>query len=241
MDALRELLDAPTWSLGNWVGAAAVIMVSFEVLAQVTLALFSGAEKIPMKARHHDVLTRTDRAFIFINKLMATAFVRHTLRFIWTCPRIKWDAEEADVLNTGAALVAIVVVYDFFYTLFHRALHIRAIYPYIHKHHHVQLAPSRGNPDAINVHPFEFLCGEYNHLFAVFLVTRVMDVHVAAPAIFILVGGMLASLNHTRFNIEVPGIYDVKAHDVHHRVPQSNYGQYIMLWDRLMGSFRPYH
>jgi sterol desaturase/sphingolipid hydroxylase (fatty acid hydroxylase superfamily) len=36
------------------------------------------------------------------------------------------------------------------------------------------------------------------------------------------------------------GVYDVKAHDVHHRIPQSNYGQYTVLWDRLLGSFRPY-
>jgi sterol desaturase/sphingolipid hydroxylase (fatty acid hydroxylase superfamily) len=51
----------------------------------------------------------------------------------------------------------------------------------------------------------------------------------------------MASLNHTRFDAVIPwGVYDVKAHDVHHRIPQSNYGQYIMLWDRLMGSFRPY-
>ena len=32
----------------------------------------------------------------------------------------------------------------------------------------------------------------------------------------------------------------MKNHDVHHRLPESNYGQYIMLWDYLMGSYRPY-
>lgn len=32
----------------------------------------------------------------------------------------------------------------------------------------------------------------------------------------------------------------VKYHDIHHWFPESNYGQYIMLWDRLMGSFKPY-
>jgi sterol desaturase/sphingolipid hydroxylase (fatty acid hydroxylase superfamily) len=32
----------------------------------------------------------------------------------------------------------------------------------------------------------------------------------------------------------------VKNHDVHHRLPESNYGQYIMLWDYLFGSYRPY-
>jgi sterol desaturase/sphingolipid hydroxylase (fatty acid hydroxylase superfamily) len=41
---------------------------------------------------------------------------------------------------------------------------------FIHKHHHRQKAPSRGTADAINVHPFEFVCGEYNHLLAIYLV-----------------------------------------------------------------------
>ena len=60
---------------------------------------------------------------------------------------------------------------------------------------------------------------------------------------------LLASLNHTRHDVRITLtlprigtilIYDVRAHDVHHRLPRSNYGQYIMLWDRLMGSYKPY-
>jgi len=27
---------------------------------------------------------------------------------------------------------------------------------------------------------------------------------------------------------------------VHHRLPESNYGQYTMLWDHAFGSYRPY-
>eukprot|EP00959_Pyramimonas_sp_CCMP1952_P072882 1523119-Pyramimonas_sp.AAC.2 len=95
----------------------------------------------------------------------------------------------------------------------------------------------RGNSDAVNVHPFEYICGEYNHLLAIMLV----PCHIVAALAFIVVGGVLASLNHTRFDAIIPwGIYDVKVHDLHHRVPQSNYGQYIMLWDRIMGSYRAY-
>jgi sterol desaturase/sphingolipid hydroxylase (fatty acid hydroxylase superfamily) len=38
----------------------------------------------------------------------------------------------------------------------------------------------------------------------------------------------------------IPGLYDVKAHDIHHRIPESNYGQYTMFWDKLHGSWIPY-
>lgn len=32
----------------------------------------------------------------------------------------------------------------------------------------------------------------------------------------------------------------VKFHDIHHWYPDSNYGQYIMLWDHAFGWFKPY-
>ena len=36
------------------------------------------------------------------------------------------------------------------------------------------------------------------------------------------------------------GVYEVRNHDVHHWFPESNYGQYLMLWDHVFGSFKPY-
>jgi sterol desaturase/sphingolipid hydroxylase (fatty acid hydroxylase superfamily) len=30
----------------------------------------------------------------------------------------------------------------------------------------------------------------------------------------------------------------VKAHDEHHVIPTVNYGQYIMLWDHLFGTYK---
>jgi sterol desaturase/sphingolipid hydroxylase (fatty acid hydroxylase superfamily) len=66
------------------------------------------------------------------------------------------------------------------------------------QHHHKQFAPSRGNTDALNVHPFEFISGEYLHLFSLAAVGSVLNVHVWTVACFIIAGGVLASLNHTR-------------------------------------------
>ena len=103
---------------------------------------------------------------------------------------------------------------------------------------------SRANVDAVNVHPIEFFLGEYNHLFACYLYCHVMnlELHIIAVVLFLLIGGTLAGLNHTRFDCSWSlfgiTIYDSKYHDVHHRIPQSNYGQYIMLWDWIFGSLR---
>jgi sterol desaturase/sphingolipid hydroxylase (fatty acid hydroxylase superfamily) len=172
-------------------------------------------------------------------------------------------------MNAVLPLPVLFVIFDFFYTLVHWFLHIKAIYGYIHKHHHHQKAPrfvkrlnmsflpstpmhnahfhspsihSRANVDAVNVNPIEFFLGEYDHLWSLFLCCRFLQVHVATILVFLAVGGLLAGLNHTRFDIAISlfglKLYDSKAHDVHHRIPQSNYGQYMMLWDYFFGSYR---
>lgn len=123
------------------------------------------------------------------------------------------------------------------YFLVHRLLHLRCIYKHVHKHHHRQISPTRGNYDAINVHPFEFFVGEYCHLLVICLVPA----HVFTIGAFVILGGLLASLNHTRLPFNLPlGLYDVRNHDVHHRWPDNNFGQYSMLWDHLFGWYRPY-
>ena len=134
---------------------------------------------------------------------------------------------------------------------------MKSIYAYVHKHHHHQKAPSRANIDAVNVHPLEFFLGEFNHILALHLVVKGtpllgfsgMDVSWAGAVAFIGLGGVLAGLNHTRHDVvaRVPSgglnktgwtVFDSKHHDVHHRIPQSNYGQYTVMWDRIFGTFR---
>jgi sterol desaturase/sphingolipid hydroxylase (fatty acid hydroxylase superfamily) len=150
--------------------------------------------------------------------------------------------ESVSIQNMVLPIPVLFLVYDFFYTILHWGLHIKSIYGYIHKHHHHQKAPSRANVDAVNVHPVEYFLGEYNHLWTLYLVSHFLGVkvHGVASILFLAVGGLLAGLNHTRFDISFGRLYDSKAHDVHHRIPQSNYGQYTMFWDNVFGSFRPY-
>eukprot|EP00521_Asterionellopsis_glacialis_P004110 CAMPEP_0195272030 /NCGR_PEP_ID=MMETSP0706-20130129/15490_1 /TAXON_ID=33640 /ORGANISM="Asterionellopsis glacialis, Strain CCMP134" /LENGTH=193 /DNA_ID=CAMNT_0040327989 /DNA_START=174 /DNA_END=755 /DNA_ORIENTATION=+ len=149
--------------------------------------------------------------------------------------------------NVLLPLPVLYIVYDFVYTIMHWALHIKAVYGYIHKHHHHQKAPSRGNQDAINVHPVEFFLGEYNHLLALFISSHILDlqIHIVCTLLFVSIGGICAGLNHTRHDVSITvwgvTLFDSKAHDVHHRIPQSNYGQYIMFWDYIFGTFRPYN
>jgi len=142
------------------------------------------------------------------------------------------------IVNNIITVPLLYIIYDFFYTIFHRSLHRPSIYRFIHKHHHRQFSPTRGFNDAMNVHPFEYITGQYNHIFAIYLLGKIYPVHVTAIITFMLLGMLMAGLNHTRLDVGYSRVYDVKYHDAHHRFSECNYGQYLVFWDKLTGSFR---
>lgn len=120
-----------------------------ELLSFLVNLLFGGWKSIPVRGRHLDELSPKDKAFVAINRLTTLAFMRaYVIGVAASC-----ELGPLTLRNTVIALPALYAVYDLFYSLFHRALHLRAVYPWVHKHHHRQLAPSRGNTDAVNVHP----------------------------------------------------------------------------------------
>ena len=238
------LAEWRSWSVGQGAAFAAVVLVGLEILAYLVNAMqYATAKRIPNNGKHLDVLSSKDMAFISVSKLSTVVFTHHMLLYCGSSgSNVVWSLSGVTLLNTLAALPLLYLVYDFFYTAWHRFLHLRFIYAYVHKHHHQQHAPSRGNLDAINVHPVEFIVGEYDHLLSLYLVaTFVTPVHVLTVLVFIVLGGFLASLNHTRFDVVspiFPQIYQVAYHDIHHYDPLWNYGQYLMFWDALTGSFK---
>lgn len=242
------------------------------------------SKRVPVRGKHLDELRNIDKLCIGFSKANTSPFTYFYFRYCWIMSAsgvIPWHWKQVSWTNALLPLPCLFVMFDATYCLLHYILHWQCLYGYIHKHHHIQKAPSRANIDAVNVHPVEFVLGEYNHLLAVWFWTSVLgqSLHVLAALVFVTVGGILAGINHTRYDIvlsvPVPNIsgygsrwwllrsptssssqttttttsshlpwivpwtiYDSKAHDVHHRIPQSNYGQYTMFWDYLFGSYR---
>jgi len=204
------------------------------------------SETIPVRGKHLDDLTSRDLLFIGISKAQTAPFAYLFTKYLVSESNVLWSLSDISLKTLILPVPVYFIVFDFFYTGLHWFLHIKAIYGFVHKHHHIQKAPSRANVDAINVHPLEFFLGEYNHLFSVYLCCCHvgLKVHALSTVLFLGIGGVLAGWNHTRFDIEFAPfgimIFDSKAHDVHHRIPQSNYGQYTMFWDRVFGTYRSY-
>lgn len=213
--AAFSLVNSGTWRWWHYPAWLSVILLGFEIMAALVhvLGRASRTASIRPRGKHLDEFEPLDRMFVAFNRCCTAVFTYHAIQYLWYGPwggRVGWDISELGLSNGLGAFVALYVVYDLFYTVFHRVLHLRGLYKHVHKHHHRQKAPSRGNADAVNVHPFEFICGEYNHLLALHLVSRfVVPVHVVAAGAFIIAGGFLASLNHTRFDVRIPFLYEV--------------------------------
>eukprot|EP01123_Difflugia_compressa_P000134 TRINITY_DN10238_c0_g1_i1.p1 TRINITY_DN10238_c0_g1~~TRINITY_DN10238_c0_g1_i1.p1 ORF type:complete len:274 (-),score=38.35 TRINITY_DN10238_c0_g1_i1:66-770(-) len=200
----------------------------------------SSIKRIPINGPHHDTLGFVDISYLAFNKVTTPLFIYHIIQFCYRSSKVSWSFQDplSVLINSIVGVPLLFVIYDLFYVPFHRTLHNNNIYKYIHKHHHQQNAPTRGLNDAINTHPFEYVLGQWNHLLSIYLLGFVMNVHVLTIFLFIAVGALMAGLNHTRLDIGIGSFYQVKHHDAHHRYPNSNFGQYLVLFDILTGSFK---
>lgn len=207
--ASHSVLHPLDWGAWELVVLGVFTQVGLEFYRHGVPKAFGSWAHLPARGKPLDVLAPRDRQFIAFSQLAIIVMTFHYLQFMAYSENVLWRPEQATFANTLLPLPALFVVYDAFYAPFHRALHHRSVYAYVHKHHHRQVVPTRGNTDAINVHPFEFVMGEYNHVLAIFLVSRYMcTLHAAAGILFLVVGGTLATLNHTRLDfsaITIPG------------------------------------
>jgi sterol desaturase/sphingolipid hydroxylase (fatty acid hydroxylase superfamily) len=238
----------PWWFCPVFCGLVVLGLEIINGLATYAPALFQAKDdRIPVRGKPLERFTWIDYAFIWFNKMITCLFSFNVIQFVYYSGVFDLYPSQVSLLNTFGPIPFMFVVYDLPYYLFHRWLHCRGIYSQVHKHHHRQMAPFRANYDAINVHPFEMIVGEYLHLMTIALVSLTchglfgLRMHVACIVIFLALGGFLASLNHTRYTVSAEYLlYDVRSHDQHHVQPKCNYSQYTMLWDIVFGTFEPH-
>lgn len=208
--------DIALWHPHHYIAFVVVVQLGLVVLELIcSLPGLLHVKQIPPSGKPLMTLEFKDWAFIIFNRLSIVLFAQQAANWAWNDPRVHLELAKADFWNTVVAFPLLYIIYDFFYTLWHRFLHVRAIYPYIHKHHHRQVVPFRGNLDAVNVHPIEFVTGDYCHLLAAWLAVLVLPtgLHALTFLVFVGLGGILATLNHTRYDLGVGDIFEVAYHD----------------------------
>merc|ERR1719327_2434938 len=164
------------------------------------------------------------------------------MHLLWHAPFIVRTLGGLGIFNTLGAFWLLLVV-DSMYAPLHRFMHLPSVYRFVHKHHHRNTFPARGYIDAANEPPVEQIAALTLHWIAVHVVARTSGLHVAAVGAHFGFKALGACFNHTGFDLQFNflGInYSVRAHETHHRKPNQNFAQYVMFWDRLMGTFREY-
>ena len=137
------------------------------------------------------------------------------------------------------SIIALIFLHDTYFYWGHRFMHLKKIYPLVHKVHHHSINPSPWA--AFSFHPIE----GFIEAGIVPLIAVIMPAHFAAIFIFILFSTILNVLGHLGFEMYPSGFTKSKLtgwnntsthHNMHHTFFDCNYGLYFNFWDKLMGT-----
>lgn len=139
-------------------------------------------------------------------------------------------------------IVAILMVYDFFYYFTHRFLfHGQGYFRRVHALHHQARKPT--HIDAYYVHPLETFVGILLFLLTIPLLAIVIGpFHSATVAIAFVVWTQLNIINHCFVNLPYAPFKTLSwisaKHAVHHEnMHKGNYATITLLYDRMFGTF----
>lgn len=114
----------------------------------------------------------------------------------------------------------------------HRGLHHPLVYKHVHKPHHSFVHTSAFA--AFAFHPVDgFLQGVSYQVFV-----YIFPFHSVAHLISMSMVLVWTINIHDRKSLGIPGVNGAAHHLIHHTTFRSNYGQYLTLWDRLLGTYR---
>ena len=144
------------------------------------------------------------------------------------------DVSEYGWAYTLGMTAVLFVVVDCINYWVHRALHGRFLYRRVHRFHHRYVATT--GYVATAMHPLELLAQQAASFAPLFLIP-VHWVSVAVVLIYILAFNVIDH-SGVRLVSALPWQPPSRYHDDHHAHFHVNYGQHLMIWDRLFGTLR---
>ena len=131
------------------------------------------------------------------------------------------------------SVVMLLVVTETLVYWAHRSLHHRWMYKHIHFYHHQFRVTTPWT--SVAFHPLDsFMQAAPTHL-CVFL----FPMHVAVYAVALTYLTLWSVLIHERVTFVRWGLINYTMHHTaHHKFNKYNYGQYLTIWDRLMGTYK---
>ncbi len=145
-----------------------------------------------------------------------------------------FDVAEYGWAYTIASGVLLFVLNDAGAYYVHRALHLPWMYRRIHRHHHRFVATTPYV--TIAVHPLELVALQASSLAPIFFI----PFHPATIAVVLIYILVFNIIDHSGVDLKSslpwqgPSLY----HDNHHSQFHVNFGQHLMIWDRMHGTLR---
>ena len=236
-------LSLPLWLLGYTFVRVALLGFVDGLVWLVAPRLAPLPSRVGPKPVFQHTINALDIIYLVLNSTIEFVFAQQIGHLLWHAPFIARAPTSLGLLNGPLAFWLLLVVDDMLYAPLHRFMHHHRVYRYVHKHHHRNTYPARGYIDAANEHPVEQIAALTLHWIAAHIVAHTSGLHVAAVGLHFGFKALGACFNHTGYDLQVKflGIdYSVRAHETHHRKPNTNFAQYVMFWDRLMGTYREY-
>ncbi|MCG3165721.1 MAG: hypothetical protein POELPBGB_01496 [Bacteroidia bacterium] len=161
-----------------------------------------------------------------------------------------WTKIYAEISDYGMvyflfSIIAMIFVHDTYFYWTHRFMHLKKVFPLVHKVHHHSLNPTPWA--AFSFHPIE----GFIEAGILPLITFLFPVHPLAILIFLLFMTALNVLGHLGFEMypkgftkhPLLGLNNTSTHhNMHHSLTNCNYGLYFNFWDKWMGTnHKKYH
>ncbi len=147
---------------------------------------------------------------------------------------IYFEVAEYGWAYTLVSTAALFVIVDALAYYAHRALHAKIVFRHFHRWHHRYVATS---PFVVTaMHPVEFLVFQA----VTFLPLFILPFHYVSIIVVLVYVLTLNIVDHSgvRLVSRIPWQGPSMYHDDHHVYFHCNFGQHLMLWDRLHGTLR---
>lgn len=156
--------------------------------------------------------------------------------------KMYFDVSERGWFYLIGSAVVFILAYDTYFYWLHRFMHLKKVFPLVHRLHHTSHTPS---PWAILAfHPLEAILEFMIYPMVIFLI----PLHPYAVGFFVFHNIVLNTLGHAGYEVVPRSFFrnpilgiglTVTHHDMHHSKVRCNYGIYFNIWDRIMGTNHP--
>lgn len=152
----------------------------------------------------------------------------------WDAPKLYTDVAEYGWAYTLATTVLLFLLMDASAYYVHRLFHIKPLFKRFHRIHHRFVATSPFV--VVALHPIELLCLQA----ASFLPIFIFPLHFVSVIVVLVYVLVFNIIDHSgvKLSSSIPWQGPTMYHDDHHKFFHVNFGQHLMIWDRMHGTLR---